>query len=144
MLTFRLLGSIGLTDTSRGEIDALLRQPKHVALLAYLALPQPGTWHRRDSILGTFLPEVDQSRARAALRSALYTLRNHLPDRAIRSRGDDDLSIDPALLHTDVTAMTDDFAAGRSAEALEGYTGELLSGLFIGDSPAFEKWLDHE
>lgn len=144
MLTFRLLGGIGLTDTNRGEIDALLRQPKHVALLAYLSLPQPGTWHRRDSILATFWPEVDQSRARATLRTALYTLRSHLPDRVIRSRGDDDLSIDPELFRTDVSAMTDDFANGRSAEVLERYTGELLTGLFIGDSPAFEKWLDHE
>jgi len=52
----------------------------------------------RDTVLGTFWPETDQSRARAALRSALYTLRQHLPDRVIRSRGDDDLSIDPELL----------------------------------------------
>ncbi len=144
MLTFRLLGGIGLTDPTGKELDALLRQPKHVALLAYLSLPQPGTWHRRDSVLGTFWPETDQSHARAALRSALYTLRNHLPDRVIRSRGDDDLSIDPSLLRTDVSALSDDFIAGRSAQVLANYKGELLSGLFIGDAPAFEKWLDTE
>src|SRR5678809_1109339 len=144
MLTFRLLGGIGLTDTSRGEIDALLRQPKHVALLAYLSLPQPGTWHRRDTVLGTFWPETDQSRARAALRSALYTLRQHLPDRVIRSRGDDDLSIDPELLRTDVSALAESFAAGQSAKVLDQYEGELLNGLFIGDAPGFEKWLETE
>ena len=144
MLTFRLLGGIGLTDPTGKELDALLRQPKHVALLAYLSLPQPGTWHRRDSVLGTFWPETDEAHARAALRSALYTLRNHLPDRVIRSRGDDDLSIDPDLLRTDVSALSDCFLAGRSAEVLTNYKGELLSGLFIGDAPAFEKWLDVE
>jgi len=144
MLTFRLLGGIGLTDPNGNELDALLRQPKHVALLAYLSLPQPGTWHRRDTVLGTFWPETDQSRARAALRSALYTLRQHLPDRVIRSRGDDDLSIDPELLRTDVSALAESFAGGESAKVLEQYEGELLNGLFIGDAPAFEKWLDTE
>jgi len=144
MLTFRLLGGIGLTDSSGNELDALLRQPKHVALLAYLSLPQPGTWHRRDTVLGTFWPETDQSRARAALRSALYTLRQHLPDRVIRSRGDDDLSIDPELLRTDVSVLAESFAAGQSAKVLEQYEGELLNGLFIGDAPGFEKWLETE
>src|SRR5688572_4865042 len=102
MHTLRMLGGIGLSDSEGREVDALLRQPKHVALLAYLALPRPGTWHRRDSILGAFWAEHDQTRARSTLRSALYTLRNHLPAGAIRSRGDDELSLDAATISTDV------------------------------------------
>src|SRR6188474_2037717 len=112
-----MLGGIGLTGNG-GEVDALLRQPKRVALLSYLAMPRPGTWHRRDSLLGTFWPELDQLRARTALRSALYTLRRHLAEGAIRTRGDDDVSLDPHLFTTDVAAMMDDIAAGKNAEAL--------------------------
>ncbi|MBA3405665.1 MAG: hypothetical protein H0U13_13455, partial [Gemmatimonadaceae bacterium] len=107
MYTLRMLGGIGLSDTDGREMDALLRQPKHVALLAYLAIPRPGTWHRRDIVLGTFWPEHDQARARTALRSALYNLRRQLPEGTIVSRGDDELSLAPAAIRTDVAAMSD-------------------------------------
>ena len=80
MIWLRLLGQIDLARDDAREADSLLRQPKHIALLAYLALPSPGTWHRRDVILSTFWPESDQTRARSSLRSALYTLRGHLPE----------------------------------------------------------------
>lgn len=144
MHTLRLLGGLGLTDSGRRELDALLRQPKHIALLAYLALPRPGTWHRRDSVLGTFWPEHDQARARSALRSALYTLRRHLPEDAIRSRGDDELSLAPEIIATDVAAMSDDLAAGRFAQALARYEGELLPGVYVTEAAAFEEWLGQE
>lgn len=144
MLTFQLLGGISLTDSDGREVDALLRQPKHIALLAYLCMPKPGTWHRRDSVLGTFWPETDQSRARSALRTALYTLRSHLPDGVINSRGDDELNIAPEVIRTDVSAMAEDFEAGRYTDALKRYKGELLPGIYIADAPVFEKWLDGE
>lgn len=144
MHTLRLLGGIGLSDSEGREVDALLRQPKHIALLAYLALPRPGTWHRRDSVLGTFWPEHDQARARSALRSALYTLRRRLPEDAVRSRGDDELSLAPEVIVTDVAAMSDDLAAGRFAEALARYDGELLPGIYVAEAEAFEQWLERE
>ena len=144
MHTLRMLGGIGLSRDDGREVDSLLRQPKHIALLAYLALPKPGTWHRRDSILGTFWPEHDQTRARSALRSALYTVRQHLPPGAIASRGDDELSASPDFLRTDVAGMSDDLAAGRFAHAIDRYQGELLPGIYIADAPAFERWLEGE
>jgi DNA-binding SARP family transcriptional activator/TolB-like protein/Flp pilus assembly protein TadD len=144
VIWLRLLGQIDLARDDAREADSLLRQPKHIALLAYLALPSPGTWHRRDVILSTFWPESDQTRARSSLRSALYTLRGHLPEGVIRSRGDDEISLDPALIDTDVASMAEDFESNRFSEALDKYEGELLSGVFIADSPAFEKWLDAE
>ena len=139
-----MLGGIGLSTDDGREVDALLRQPKRVALLAYLAMPRPGTWHRRDSLLGTFWPEHDQLRARTALRSALYTLRRHLSDGAIRTRGDEEVSLDPEIVTTDVAAMMDDFTAARYAEALDRYGGELLPGLHIDGAEGFEKWLGQE
>ena len=47
MHRLRMLGGITLSTADGREVDAVLRQPKAVALLAYLALPLPGTWHRR-------------------------------------------------------------------------------------------------
>lgn len=45
------LGRIRLTDADGREVDRLLQQPNRLALLAYLAAPAPGTWHRRDVLL---------------------------------------------------------------------------------------------
>ena len=144
MYTLRMLGGISLTDDGGVEVDALLRQPKHVALLAYLSSPKPGTWHKRDSVLGTFWPEHDQARSRSALRSALYTLRGHLPDNMIRARGDNDLSIDPQLVSTDTARMSSLLDEGDYAHALACYTGEFLPGIYIPDAEGFDQWLEHE
>jgi len=144
MQRLRMLGGIDLTGSDGAEVDALLRQPKSVALLAYLAMPRPGTWHRRDLLLATFWPDLSQSRARTALRSALHVLRRHLDDGTIRTRGDDEVALDPERLMTDVAAMLDDVAAQERARALAQYRGQLLPGLYITDAPDFERWLDAE
>jgi DNA-binding SARP family transcriptional activator/TolB-like protein len=144
MPTLAMLGRIGLDDGDGAELDSLLRQPKRLALLAYLASPRPGTWHRRDTLLSVFWPELDSGRARTALRSALYTLRQHLGEGVLRSRGDDELSLDPDRLTTDASRLEADLTAGRHADALARYGGDLLPGLFIPEAEGFEKWLDEE
>jgi len=144
MQTLRMLGGVRLSNADGSEADTLLRQPKQLALLAYLALPRPGTWHRRDSLLGVFWPELDQSRARTSLRSALYALRRQLADGSIRTRGDDEVSVDPALLSTDVGLMLDDLDAGRHHAALVRYTGDLLPGFYVAGAEGLEPWLTQE
>ncbi len=144
MLSFTMLGRIGLERRAGEELDALLRQPKRLALLAYLAMPRPGSWHRRDTLLGVFWPELDASRGRTALRNALYVVRRQLDDGVLRTRGDDDVSLDPARFSTDAALLEDDLQAGRLEEALDRYAGELLPGLFIAEAEGFEKWLDQE
>lgn len=144
MQTLRMLGEIGLAASDGAEVDALLRQPKSVALLAYLAMPRPGTWHRRDLLLAALWSGLSQSGGRTALRSALHMLRRHLDEGTIRTRGDDEVGVDPDRLGTDVAAMLDDVATGDHARALARYGGELLPGLFISDAREFEQWLDGE
>ena len=144
MFNLRMLGGISLTDDAGVEVDALLRQSKHIALLAYLASPRPGTWHKRDSILGTFWAEHDQARSRSALRSALYTVRRHLPDDAIRARGDNDLSVDPDVVATDTALMAGLYDKGEYEKALAYYTGEFLPGIYVADAELFEQWLESE
>jgi DNA-binding SARP family transcriptional activator len=144
MQTLRMLGEIALASEDGRQIDALLRQPKSVALLAYLALPRPGTWHRRDVLLALFYGELSQSSGRAALRSALSVLRRHLADGTIRTRGDDDVCVDPALLATDAGAVLDAFDAGDHQRAIDAFRGDLLPALYIPDAPEFERWVDAE
>jgi len=144
MHNMRMLGGISLVNEEGVEIDALLRQPKHIALLAYLASPAPGTWHKRDSVIGTFWAEHDQSRGRAAFRSALYTLRSHLPENAIPSRGDNDLSVDARMMKTDTAEMSALLDQREFAKALALYKGEFLPGIYIPDAEGFDQWLEQE
>lgn len=142
MIEFRLLGEI----TLQGEgIDAgILRQPKRLAVLAYLASPVPGTWHRRDTVLAMFWPELDHARARNALRNTLYVLRQHLGDAVLIGRGDEELAVAPDRLRTDVAVLRAALGAGDAATALATWQGELLPGLHCADAVGFEHWLDRE
>lgn len=142
MPILQTLGRIRLVRDDGSELDELLRQPKRLALLAYLAAPRPGVWHRRDVLLVVFWPDLDTQRARTALRNALYVLRQHLGEGVIRTRGDEEVSVDPALFSTDAALMEADVVAGRFAEALDRYEGEALSGLHITGAEGFEHWLD--
>jgi DNA-binding SARP family transcriptional activator/TolB-like protein/protein involved in temperature-dependent protein secretion len=144
MLKLEVLGRARLTESGGHDIDQLLRQPKRFALLVYLALPEPGTWHRRDTLLANFWPEFDAARARTALRNALYILRGHLGEAVVRSRGNEEVSLDPALISCDAGEFLEHCGGGRWAEALAGYDGDLLPGFFAADAGGFESWLESE
>ncbi len=144
MLELRLLGSLDLRDPSGAEIRPVLQQPKRLALLAYLALTPSGGFRRRDSLVGLFWPDLDGEHARGALRRSLYFLRRACGDDVIISRGEDDVGIRPDALWCDVAAFETALAAGRHAEALELYAGDLLEGFYVAGAPAMEQWLDME
>ena len=144
MIQLRVLGEIRLFSEDGTNLDALLRQPKRLALLAYLASPAPGAWHRRDMLLALFWPELDTAHGRTSLRNSLYVLRQTLGDDVVRNRGDEEISIDPEKLCTDLSIVWDALRGGRIDDALAGYGGELLPGLFPPDSEGFQRWLDSE
>ena len=144
MLELRLLGSLDLRDPSGAEIRPVLQQPKRLALLAYLALTPSGGFRRRDSLVGLFWPDLDGEHARGALRRSLYFLRRACGDDVIISRGEDDVGIRPDALWCDVAAFETALAAGRQAQALELYAGDLLEGFYVAGAPAMEQWLDME
>jgi DNA-binding SARP family transcriptional activator len=93
MIELRLLGSLSLTGPGREELPAILRQPKRLALLAYLAAATPRGFHRRDTLLALFWPERDTEHARAALSDALYTLRREIGEGVILRRGDEEVGL---------------------------------------------------
>src|SRR5215467_12661080 len=146
MLRLRLLGEIQLRATPQDgvEVDALLRQSKRLALLAYLASPAPGTWHRRDVLLALFWPELDTAHARTSLRNALHVLRRTLGDTILRTRGDESVSLDPALVQSDLSDVWAALRDDRAEDAMAHYGGELLVGLFPSDSDGFMRWLETE
>ena len=66
MIRFYTLGSLDLQASDGRQLKSVLAQPKRVALLAYLAACGKGDSHRRDTLLGLFWPDLDESRARPA------------------------------------------------------------------------------
>src|SRR5437016_1530236 len=89
MIELRMLGRLSLTGADGLEVRGLLGQPRRLALLAYLAAASPQGFHRRDTLLALFWPELDQEHARAALRQALHVVRDALGGDAVASRGDE-------------------------------------------------------
>ena len=63
VIEFRTLGTLDLRRTDGPELHSLLAQPKRIALLAYLCVASPRGFHRRDTLLGLFWPDADQTHA---------------------------------------------------------------------------------
>jgi TolB-like protein/DNA-binding SARP family transcriptional activator len=126
------------------EANAVLAQPKRFALLAYLAAATPYGFHRRDTILGLFWPEADQEHARTALRKATHFLRQELGRGLIVSRGDEELGVPESGIWCDVREFEQALTGGLLGEALALYRGDLLPGLFVSETPEFERWLEEE
>lgn len=143
MLRLRLFGAIELRAADGHEISAVLRQPKRLALLAYLVAAYPRRFHRRDSLLALFWPELDASDARRALRRALYFLRAQLGDSTIVARGDE-VTVPREVVWCDVAAYREALEANRPEEAVVLYRGDLLEGFFVSSAPGFERWMEEE
>src|SRR5450432_2044057 len=144
MLRLRLLGSRELERTDHGDASALFAQPKRFALLAYVAC-RADRFHRRDSLLAVFWPELDTFAARRALRNALYQLKLALDEDVFITRGDDELMVDRTKLWCDVPALGESLAAAHYDEAVALYRGELLEGVHVsGVGEEFETWLQQE
>jgi DNA-binding SARP family transcriptional activator/tetratricopeptide (TPR) repeat protein len=144
MIELRTLGMIDLRDAAGAEIRSVLQQPKRLALLAYLTLASPRRYHRRDSLLAMFWPELDDEHARAALRRSLYYLRTGLGAEVIKGRGEEEVCAAPEELWCDAVGFAESLRAEQPERALELYRGDLLDGLHVSGAPAFQDWLDRE
>ena len=144
MIEFRTLGRIDLTSADGRPLQQLLAQPKRIALLAYLAAARPRGFHRRDTLLGIFWPEHDDDHARAALRKAVFMLRQALGEGVVVGRGDDELGIAPHTLRCDAVELDEACARGDYEAAANLYAGDFLTGFYISDTSNFEQWQERE
>jgi serine/threonine-protein kinase len=142
MIEFRALGAAQLVGPEGTDTQAVLARPKLLGLLAFLSAGATRGFHRRDSLIGCFWPEMSQDRARSAVRQSLYRLRQFLGDSVVVTRGDDEVSLSDEGFWSDVAAFEDALARGDRAAALELYRGDLLEGLYVPDAPEFERWID--
>jgi DNA-binding SARP family transcriptional activator len=145
MIQFHTLGRLDLRGPDGVELRAVLQQPKRLGLLAYLAVASPRRFHRRDTLLGLFWPELDQEHARAALRRALYFLRAQLGPAAVAGRGDDEVGVPQEALWCDAAELERALQQGEPQRAVELYGGPFLEGLYVaGAAPEYQEWLDRE
>jgi TolB-like protein len=142
MLELRCLGSIDLRPSGKGPLTAILCQPKRLALLVYLAAARRA-FHRRDTLLALFWPDLDQNHARTALRNAVHFLRRNLGEHVLVSRGDE-IGVNPETLSCDLADFDAAVDEGALERALTLYRGAPLEGLHVESAPEFEHWLDGE
>lgn len=138
-----LLGGIDL-DGPTGPSDELLAQSKVVALLAFLTIPTSGRFVRRDLLVALLWPELDDERARAALRRTVHSIRATLGDEVITSRGDEELAASRESITSDVAEFKQASDDGRLKWALELYRGELMPGFHLQGCREFDQWLDQQ
>src|SRR2546428_558737 len=137
-----MLGRLSLTGADGREVRGLVGPPRRLAPLASLAAASPQGFHRRDTLLALFWPELDQEYARAALRQALHVVRDALGADVVASRGDEEIGLDFAQVSCDVAVFERALRNGPPEEALDRYGGARREGFFTSDAPEFERWLE--
>ena len=144
MVRVRMLGALDVHDAEGREIRGVVAQPKRAALLAYLTLASPRGFQRRDTLLALFWPEQNTEHARNALSQAVHFLRRTLGADLLISRGGEDIAVVKDLW-CDAVAFEECLDAGRVADALALYRGDLLEGFHVTDAaPEFDRWLEQE
>jgi DNA-binding SARP family transcriptional activator/TolB-like protein len=144
MLRLRTLGRLELDGAPAPTARALLQGPKRLGLLAYLACAQPAGLKRRDTLLALFWPELDDSRARHALRNTLHSLRSTLGADLFSSAGAEAVGIPDGMLTCDAAEFERALAEDRLEDAVALYEGDFLAGFFVPDSHEFEEWMEGE
>lgn len=145
MIQLRTLGRLDLTGLPGEATAQVIGQPKRAGLLVFLTLAEPRGYHRRDSLVAMFWPEMDTGHARQSLRQAVYVFRKALGKEAILSRGDEELAVNTERLTCDAVAFEAGVVSGRAESVLESYAGDFLAGFFVaGAAPEFDEWVATE
>jgi DNA-binding SARP family transcriptional activator len=141
MIELRVFGPARMTGPAHAGVDAVLVQPKRLAILAYLVLASPEAMVSREALLAMFWPDSDERRAREALRQALRFLRRALGPDVMVTRGRNWVGVNRARMGCDVWWFEARLAVGDDVGALELYGGTLLEGLEIRGTTGFDQWL---
>ena len=146
--------AIYLFGAPRVELDGkplVTDTRKATALLAYLAVTRQA--HTRDTLATLLWPELDQTRARAALRRTLSALNAaaalpwlHVEREQVALALDDDLYCDVHAFERCLAdcpptgAMPSEPCRAHLAEAAGIQHGDFLAGFTLRDSAAFDDW----
>ncbi|CAN5912871.1 hypothetical protein BH11GEM1_BH11GEM1_02300 [soil metagenome] len=138
----RLITFGGLSVVNGTVTNGAANPRSRLAILAVIAATR-GRGIRREKLLAMFWPDSDDARARNALRQALFTMRRDLGAAEV-TVGLADLRLDPAALTSDVADFDGAMEAGHFADAVAVYAGPFLDGVYIRESPEFERWAEEQ
>jgi DNA-binding SARP family transcriptional activator len=144
MVHLHTFGTLEITHSGDGHVPADLTQPKCLALLVYLATARPRGFHRRDTLLGLFWPELNEQHARGALSQALLRLRAVVGTEVIVSRGANEVCVDPSRLWCDVVEFETHVSLAEAERGLDLYRGDFLAGVHLPGLEEFEHWVEAE
>lgn len=142
MLELRALGTLQLRR-SNIPLEPILARPKRAAVLTYLVLDRPGVFHDHDSLAAMFWPRLGVREAHDALAGELAALRGELPG-VVTAMDGARVGVAMRTVRCDVHDFEDHVVAGRWAEALDLYRGDLLEGVTLPDTDGFSDWLEAE
>jgi DNA-binding SARP family transcriptional activator/TolB-like protein len=132
--------TFGGLSVSNGTLPNGIGNPRsRLAILAVLAVAgERGI--RREKLATMFWPESDEERARNALRQALFTLKRDIG--ADIATGATDVRLNPDVLTADVIEFEAAIREGRVEDAAALYAGPFLDGVYLRESPEFERWAE--
>jgi len=137
----RLVTFGGLALERRDGISPPRVRPQRLAILAILAAAgDRGV--SRERLCGLLWADTDETRARHALRQALYALGNEVDVDVIET--DPVLRLDRTLLTADVAEFQAALAAKDWTVAAHLATGPFLQGFYLPSAPNFERWVEDE
>lgn len=134
----RVLGQVHLDGGPGRSPHLVLRQPKKLAFLVYLAMNPDGV--SRGRLTSLFWPESDDGLARASLRQYLSQLRGALGPGIVTRTGAYAVGLDAKWITTDAVAFQALLDRGVLEEALDLYRGSFLDGFVLGRLDEFDDW----
>jgi DNA-binding SARP family transcriptional activator len=141
-LVLRLRTFGGLSIENATSIGAATANRRPVALLALLAV-RGRRGLSRDNVIALFWPESDAEHGRNSLSWAISVLRRELGAEDVLL-GTTELRVNPDVLACDVIEFEDRIAANDLEAATRLYAGPFLDGVFLRNTPEFERWVDQE
>ena len=129
-----------LLGSPRLEIDGDICEPdtrKATALLAYLALT--GERLSRDALAAFLWPELDEKRAKAALRRTLSSLKSTIGGEPLYASREQ-IGIEPQKLWVDVAAFSEAIETDNLETAVSLYRDSFMAGFSLRDAVSFDDW----
>ena len=138
----RLITFGGLSARNGTVINGVANPRSRLAILAVLAVAGD-RGIRREKLAAMFWPDSGEERARSALRQALFTLKRDIGGGEI-TLGVTDLRLNPEVLTADVSDFDAAMREERFGDAALLYRGPFLDGVFLRESPEFERWVEEQ
>lgn len=98
---------------------------------------------RRNKLAALFWPDSDEERARNALRQSLFILKRDIGAGDITT-GVSDIRLNTEVVTADVIDFETALRDGHFEDAAALYAGAFLDGVYLRESPEFERWADEQ